>query len=62
MSTFDDDLLFYSEEISDEIAFYLIPFFYRLAYSFEKKHLTKARQHERKNLQVFHSHKPWEEE
>jgi len=36
MSTFDDDLLFYSEEISDKIAFYLIPFFYRLAYSFEK--------------------------
>jgi len=62
MSTLSEDLLFYSEEVSDEMAFYLVPFFYRLAYSFEKRHLAKAQRHARKNMQSFSLHKPWEEE
>ena len=61
MTSFDD-LLFYSEEVSEEMAFYLVPFFYRLAYEFEKSHLAKARKYARRHLQTFHLHKPWEEE
>ncbi len=40
-----EDLLFYSEEVSDEMAFYLVPFFYRLAHMFEKRHLSKAQRY-----------------
>jgi hypothetical protein len=61
LDTFDD-LLFYSEEVSDEMAFYLVPFFYRLAHKFEKKHVAKAQAYARRHLQTFHLHKPWEEE
>lgn len=57
-----EDLLFYSEEVSDEMAFYLVPFFYRLAHMFEKRHLSKAQRYAKRHMQVFHLNKPWEEE
>lgn len=66
MNPFDhidlDDVLFYSEDVSDQMAFYLVPFFYRLAYCFEKQHLKKAQRHTKRHMQIFHLHKPWKED
>lgn len=45
---YHDQQALFPENISDEAAFQLIPFFYRLAAHFESKHLAQARRYEKK--------------